>query len=74
MNIYIFIYFIHLFGLVKSTSKDFEEEEISSEYRDIYCVYIVIIPPPFFEIQFFSPTNKFAAAQKDAFLRPFSLF
>ena len=44
-------------------------------------------PPPSFEIQFFPPTNKFAAgrqrgggiffefiAQKDAFLRPFSPF
>ena len=30
-------------------------------YRDIYVLCILIIPPPSFEIQFFSPTNTFAA-------------
>ena len=49
----------------------------------IHIVHLDHFPLPSFEIQFFSPTNKFAAggaklvefiAQKDAFLRPFSPF
>ena len=46
-----------------------------------YILCILIIPPPrSFKIQFFPPTNKFAAggakfiAKKDAFLRPFPPF